>query len=115
MINYSRNLSSKDINALGPDWNQKIDNVVGTMIETSIIANDPKSANSRVLGSMGFDIPLTISGIVANYNIVNGPHKISLNYARTVVANLRKAGLIERIKTGVYIRPGFTAPHTPDQ
>lgn len=104
MNQYTRDMTSKDINALGPDWHQRIDGVITTMIETAAIANDPKSANARVLEVMGAGVPMTVAGIVTNHNVIHGAGSMALNYGRFVINVLHKAGMINRIRHGVYVR-----------
>jgi len=104
MGTYTRKISSHEINALGPDWNQKIEKIINQAISAAIIATDPKTTTAKVLEAMGKDVPMTVSGIVSNYNILHGVGKMSDNYGRFVVAGLYKHSLIKRVRHGVYMR-----------
>ena len=88
------------------DLHHEINSIIDRAINQRIAARDDATVESRILKVMSKTKPMTVGAIMDAHNALLFLKPISLNYTRSVLSNMLKAGLISRPGHGQYVKGG---------
>ena len=87
-----------------------IERVVTTAIDRALgrrkASLDLRTVESRILMVLSKTEPMAVNSIMSAHNAILFMKPISLNYTRSVLSNMLKAGLISRPGHGQYVKGG---------
>lgn len=100
-MRFIRDLSETEASLLGDDPEKVLNNLID---ETLRKLSDPQAVRTRILLLMSTSQVMNARQIVLSYNAIHGVTPITIGYARYILADMTKAGLIKRKSRGKYVK-----------